>query len=364
MATRIETAGFRRHAGGAPSSARFGLVALALVALVDIGMSHQRGLSGDEPYYERMAAHPAGPHNFPYAFRVGVPYLVHLLPVSHAFSWQLLAVLAEAGAATALFALLGEFQLPTRLRAWLAVGYVMSPPMLAVLLRNGRSVDAAASLIIALASLFIVRRQRLAFALTVLAGITIHESCVFVIPLAYAVWARRPIDRDALRDVALTAAMPVLAYLYLRSSIVAVGQVYQPGYTGPFVHERWIMVRDALRNGGWHTELRRLAISYGPLWLVAPAALPRVEFARRGLVLVACCAAATTFAFDWGRALFFAAPVVYVAAAHVLADRRRLAAVVIAVLLALDLGYAVYMQAHGVRHDLESFGPPARGPVY
>lgn len=336
---------------------------LALVAVVNVALLHQRGLSGDEPYYERMAAHPAGPHNFPYAFRIGVPYLVHVLPFSRAFSWQLLAVLAEAGAATALFALLGAFAVGTRLRAWLAVGFVLSPPLLAVLLRNGRNVDAAASLVIALACLFIVQRRRLAFALTLLVGTTIHESCLFVIPLAYAVWAQRLFDRAALRDLLLSAGVPVLAYLYLRSSIVAVGQIYQPGYTGPFLSERWAMLRDGLRHGGWHAELRRLAIDYGPLWLIAPMALGHLRFARRGLVLVACCAASTTFAFDWGRALFFAAPVIYVAAGDVLKDRRRLAVIVVAALLALDVGYAVYMQVHGVRHGLENFGPPARGPV-
>ena len=61
--------------------------------------------------------------------------------------------------------------------------------------------------------------------------------------------------------------------------------------------------------------------------------------------------------------MFFAAPVVYVAAAHVVRDRRRLAALLVASLLALDLGYAIYMQVHGVRHGLDTKGPPARGPV-
>jgi hypothetical protein len=366
VATLSQTAPARRLSRGArglPDPARFGALCLAIVAVVDVALRHQRGLSGDEPYYERMAAHPAGPHNFPYAFRVGVPYLVHVLPFSRAFSWQLLAVVAIAGAATALFALLREFDVGDALAAWLSLGFALSPPLLAVLLRNGRNVDAAASLLIALGCLFIVRRRRLALALTLLAGTAVHESCLFLIPLAYAVWAQRPIDTRALRDLALTAAVPALVYVYLRSSIVAVGQAYQPGYTGPLLSERATMVRDALRHGGWHTELRRLAIDYGPLWLVAPAALPRLPFARRGLALLACCVASMTFAFDWGRALFFAAPIVYVSAAFVLQDRRRLTVAVVAALFALNVGYAVYMQVHGIRHGLENFGPPARGPV-
>lgn len=193
------------------------MVALALNAL----LVHESGLSGDEPYYERIAAHPAGPHTFPYAFRIGVPYLVHVLPFSHAFSWELLALLVIAAAAGALFALLHEFEIDRRLAVWLAVCFSVSPPLLVVLLRNGRSVDPATILVVTLGCLFIVRRQRLALAVTLLAGTTVHESCMFLIPLAYAVWAERLIDARALRDLALVAVLPAVVYVYLRSSIVA-----------------------------------------------------------------------------------------------------------------------------------------------
>jgi hypothetical protein len=348
---------------GVKLSVLVGALCLAVVVAVNAVMLHQVGFSGDEPYYSRIAAHPAGPHNFPYAFRIGVPYLVHLLPFSQAFSWELLALVADAAAAGALFALLREFQADRRLAVGLAIAFAVSPPLLVVLLRNGREVDAAAILVLMLGSLFIVRRQRVALALTLLVAATIHESCLFLIPLAYAVWARRPIDTQALRDVALVATVPVLLYVYLRSSIVAVGERYQPGYDGPFLTERIDVLRTALGSGGWKGELRRMALVYGPLWLAAPFALPRLRFAQRGLVLVALAAASMTFALDWGRMVFFAAPVVYVAAAYALRDRRRLAILAVAGLLAVDVGYAVYMQVHGVRHGLDSTAPPARGPV-
>jgi hypothetical protein len=88
-----------------------------------------------------------------------------------------------------------------------------------------------------------------------------------------------------------------------------------------------------------------------------------LRFARRGLAFLALCVAAMTFALDWGRIVFFAAPIVYVSAAWVLRDRRRLAIAAVIALLAVDLGYAGYMQVHGVRHGLDSSGPPARGPI-
>ena len=336
--------------------------------LVELGanavLRHESGPpSGDGPYYARMATHPAGPHNFPYAFRVGIPYLVHVLPFSHGFSWPAIALVCAAVAGGAMFALLCEFEVGAWLAAALAVGFSVSPPLLVVFLRNGLMVDPAAICVITLGCLFIVRRSKLPLALTLLIGTTIHESCIFLIPLTYAAWAQQVIDVRAFRDTAQVTLLPIAVYLYIRATVVAVGEGYQPGYTGPFLHARLGVLRDALSHGGWHLELRRLALDYGLLWLVAPFALRRLEFARRGLVLVALCAAGMTFALDWGRALFFAAPVVYAGAAYAVRDRRRLAAVAVASLLALDLGYGIYMQVHGVTHGLDTTGPPSRGPV-
>ncbi len=341
-----------------------GGLCLAVAAVLSAVLLHEAGLSGDEPYYARIASHPGGAHNFPYAFRIGVPYLVHVLPFSPALSWELLALLADGVAAGALFALLREFDVKARLGVWLAVGFSVSPTLLVVLLRNGRSVDAAAVMVITLGCLFIVRRQKLALAITLLVGTTIHESCLFLVPLAYAVWAQRPIDPRALRDLVLVAGAPVIIYVYLRTAIVAVGESYQPGYAGPFFSERVDVLRDALGSGGWRLELRRLAIVYGPLWLCAPFALRTLRFARRGLVLVALCLASMAFALDWGRAIFFAAPVIYVSAAYALGHRRQLAIATVIALLAVDLGYAGYMQVHGVKHGLDSAARPGRGPVH
>jgi hypothetical protein len=293
-----------------------------------------------------------------------LPYLVHALPFSHAFSWELLALLAAAVAGGGMYALLVEFDVSARLAGWLAVGLSVSPTLLVVFLRNGRSVDAAAIMVITLGCLFAVRRQKVALAMTLLVGTTIHEACLFVVPFAYALWAERPFDVSAVREVLIVAAIPVGVYLYLRRSIVAVGEGYQPGYTGSLLHGRVDVLRDALANGGWHTELRRLALVYGPLWIAAPFALRSLSFARRGLVLVGMCVVSMTFALDWGRAIFFAAPVIFVAAAYAVRAHRRLAVLMVAGLLALDLGYGVYMQVHGVRHGLDSTAPPARGPVY
>ena len=331
-----------------------GLACFALVILVDAVMRHEKGITGDEPFYERMAEHPDGPHTFPYAYRVAVPWLVHILPFSHVAAFTLLAWLAIAAAAGALYELLREFAVHWRLALALVLGFALSPPLLVVLLRHGRSIDPASVLVLILGCLFIVRRQTPALAITTLIGVTVRESSLFLIPLAYAVWAQTVFDRGALRDTATIGALPIVAYVALRTSISAAGRQYIAGYTGPFLRARIDIIRTALSGATLGVELRRLASAFGPLWLVAPLALPTLRFARRGLVLVALCALSMTFAYDWGRIIFLAAPVFYVAGGWALRDRRRLAVATVVALLALDLGYAIYMQAYGVQHGIDT----------
>ncbi len=348
-----------------PSPWVVALLCLLVVGLVDALLRHERGISGDERFYERMAAHPGGPHNFPYAYRLAVPWLVHVLPFSHVVSFTAISLLAVAASGGAMYALLRNFDIRWALATGLAVGFVLSPPLLVTLLRHGRSVDPAAVLVITLGCLFIVRRQRVALAITLLVGATVHESCLFLIPLAYAVWAERLIDLAALRDLALVATAPIVLYVVIRTSVDAVARQYIPGYSGDFIHARWEIIRTGLSGSDLGMELRRLALTYGPLWVIAPMALRDVRFVRRGLVLVLLCLGAMTFAFGWGRIIFFAAPVFYVGAASVVNHRRRLASFTVAALLAMDIGYAVYMQAYGVQHGIDTTVHTSRNvPVY
>jgi hypothetical protein len=327
-----------------------GLLCLAVAGLADAVMRHETGATGDEPFYIRMATHPGGPHSFPYAYRVAVPWLVHVLPFSQVVSFQLLALLAIGAGGAALYALLGEFDTERRLAVALAVGLAISPNLLVVLLRHGRGIDPAVTLVMILGCLFIVRRQRLAVAVTILIGVAVKETNLFLIPFAYAVWARTPIDRAALRDTVLVGIAGVAGYIALRVLLTAVGSQYLPGYAGPFLSTRLHVLRQVFTG----VELRRLAYAFGPLWLVAPFALKDLSFARRGLVLVGLCVAAMTVSYDAGRIIFLAAPVFYVASAWVVRSRRQLAVIVVAALFALDVGYAIYMQAYGVRHGIDT----------
>ncbi len=332
---------------------------LVLAALADALLRHERGATGDEPFYVQMAAHPGRAHSFPYAYRIAVPWLVHLLPVSQGAAFQAVALLTIAAAGGVLFVLVRDFEVPGPLGAGLAVGFAASPNFVVVLLRHGQSVDPPSILIMVLGCLFIVRRRMLALALTLAVGVAVKETSLFLIPLAYAVWAQRPVDRRALRDVALVAAAPVAVYLLIRAAVPAIGHDYTPGYSGPFLSAR-AHVFDQVFTAA---QLRRVAYAFGPLWLVAPFALRDVAFARRGLVLIALCVIGMSVAEDAGRDIFIAAPVVYVAAATVAAHRRRLALALVIALLTVDVGYALYMQFYGVTHGLDAT-PKSAIPVY
>jgi hypothetical protein len=340
----------RRRPRAPSATVLVGLLCLAVAGLADAVMRHETGATGDEPFYMRMASHPGGPHSFPYAYRVAVPWLVHVLPFSQLVSFQVLALLAIGASGAAMYALLRDFETGRRLATALAVGLALSPNLLVVLLRHGQSIDPAATLVMILGSLFIFRRERLALAVTILIGAAVKETSLFLIPFTYAVWARRPLDGAALRDTLLVAVAPVAGYVALRVSITAVGSQYTPGYAGPFLTARLHVLRQALTG----VELRRLGYALGPLWLVAPFALRDLSFARRGLVLVALCVAAMTVSFDTGRIIFIAAPVFYVATAWVVRLRHRLAVITVVALFALDVGYAIYMQAYGVQHGIDS----------
>lgn len=329
-----------------------GVGCLALVTLADLVLRHEHGMSGDEPYYALMAAHPGAAHSFPYAYRIAVPWIVWALPFSQVVAFQGLALVCIAASGAALYVLMRQFGISVRLAALLAAGCAISPNLLVVLLRHGRSIDPATTLVMILGCLFVVRRQRLALALTVLIGVAVKETSLFLLPLAYAVWARRVVDREALRDTVLVAIAPVAGYLAIRAAVPAIGNQYTPEYGGSFLAARAHVFRQVFTAAG----LRRVAYAFGPLWLLAPFALRTLPFARRGLVLVGVCVLAMTVSFDAGRILFLAVPVFYVAAAWVADGRPRLAAAAVAALFAVNLIYAVYMQVHGVQHGLDSPG--------
>jgi hypothetical protein len=311
---------------------------------------------GDDLIYEDIARHPFAVHTYPFGFRLGLPLLVHMLPFDHTTSFSLLALLAAGGAAAFAYLLISELGADRRLAAGLAVLMCVSPPFLIVLLRHGRNTDIATTFFMLAATYFAVRHQRWRLAVTLLLGVVVREAVLFIVPFAYALWTVRPVDRRAAVQVIAVAAPAVAAYVAIRFAIHTVGRTQVPGYAGSIIGERFTVIRLGLESP--FREARRLFTVYGPLWFVAPLALRDMSFARRGLVLVALCFVAMTFALDWGRMILLAAPVFYPAAAHVLERRRRWWVPVMGAMLLLAIGYAVYMDVSGVKTGIIGNPPP------
>jgi hypothetical protein len=310
----------------------------------------------DDLIYERMADDPFATHTYVFAFRVAVPWLVHVLPFSNDVSFSALAWLFSGAAGGVLLVLLERLGASRRVSVPLALALVLSPPLLVASLRQGRSPDPLTVLVMVTGALCVVERRPVPLAATMLVGAFNRESALFLAPFAYAVWAERVVDVRVLRTVALAAAPAVVAFVTLRLAIPTVGREQVPGYGGSLLGGRVDVVSEALEEP-W-TQLRRLLSVYGPLWVVAPFALAGMRFARRGTVLVALCAVACTFALDWGRILLIAAPVFYAASAWVLERRPAWRLPAFALLAVLIAGYAIYMQVEGVENLIEAGPPP------
>lgn len=350
-----------RHASRLLAGERATAFAIAILgagalAALTLAVGHDGAPRGDDEIYERMAADPLGTHTFPFAYRIAVPWLVHVLPLSHALSFQLLGWVAAGGAAGFAYLLMRRLGAARGLAGALALLLAMSPPMLVVGLRGGRNVDAATMLFLMAGTLFAVERRARALAATLVLGVLVREAELFLIALSYALWAERWWDARALRRALAVGAPALGAFLALRLAIPTVGGAEVPGYGGPLLGGRLSLLETGLRDG--LVEARRLLSVYGPLWIAAPLALGAMGFARRGVVLVAAALLAMTFALDWGRMIFLAAPVFYPASAFTLSRHPRWKAPALAAFALLIAVYAVHMADGGLRAGILESPPP------
>ena len=294
-----------------------GAVALVALLLMDAYVRDSPTPQNDELIYERMASEPFEPHTFVFAYRVAVPTLVHVMPFGHEFSFSLLAWLFSAGCASLTYLLLRRFEISKPFAAGLGLAFALCPTLFVVSLRQGANVDPESVFVMLAGAIAIVDRRPVALGVIVLVGVFVRESALFLIPFAYAVWADRLWDPKLAGRVLLLSLPGIAAYAALRLSLPTVARDQVLGYDSLLGGRR-----DVLRAAAEDPQypLRRVALAFGPLWLAAP------------------------FALDWGRIILLAAPVVLVAAAWTLRDRPRLAALAVGSFMAMNIGYAIYME--------------------
>ena len=166
---------------------------------------------------------------------------------------------------------------PTGLALGLALCLALSPPLLIVSLRQGRNVDPATVAVMVAAVLFMIDERPRALAVTLAIGALTRESAMFLIPLAYAIWAERLVDTDALRREAIVSAPAIVIYLALRLAIPTVGREQVAGYGGSLLGGRVDVLRDGFDGsprscGGCSRSTGRCGSS--PRWRCATCASP------------------------------------------------------------------------------------------
>ena len=344
----------RRRRGGSRSP--WALAGGAALLVVDLVLRDQAPPTGDQEIYERIAQSPIEPaHTFPFAFRLLTPVLAAALPFDTTPAFGFLCIVGSGAAAGVLFLVLEQLAAPRSVSVPLAILFALSPPLVVAAVRDGRVPDPLTALVMCAGALAIVRRRPVWLGAVLLAGVANHEAALWLVPWAYAAWARRLLDRRALAEVALCAAPALAAWAALRLSIPTVGREQVRGY-GSLIGGRLDVLEAAAQEPV--QLLRRVALVYGPLWLLLPLALRDSAFARRAAILALPVALTMTFGLDWQRFVFFAAPAVYGAAACVLTERPRLRAPTIVLLGATFLVYVVYLQASGIEANILDAAPP------
>jgi hypothetical protein len=174
-----------------------GLASLPIVLALDLIAGDTAAPRGDERIYERMATDPGATHTFPFGYRVLPPWLVHVLPGGHTLGFSVLAWLAAAIAAGCMFALLERQRVARHISIPLAIALAACPVLLAADVRQGRSPDPWSVAVLSAGALCITARAPRALCAVVLVGALNREAALFLIPWAYAAWARRPLDPAA-----------------------------------------------------------------------------------------------------------------------------------------------------------------------
>ena len=325
-----------------------GLAGLLVLLIADALVQDARTPRGDDQIYELMANDPFETHSFPFAYRFLVPTIVHVMPFSNELSFSLLAWLSTAACGAIAYVLMRRFDV----KPWLAAPRALPrhvPAAVRRLAAPGHNVDPETVLVMLIGGLAIADRRPLALGITVAIGATIRESALFLIPFAYAYWAARLIDTQALKRT-LAAGLP--AWRSTRrcgpasrppptataaSGASSTRSSTTQGRGAPHLQlVRPALVRGAVRAAHAALRARRPgAVRLLPARLpVRPRLGPRDPARRRSCT--------------WpGR---------------VLDDRRRLAIAAVLAFVALDVGYAVYMQVHGVESNIVN-GPLPSYPI-
>jgi hypothetical protein len=190
---------------------------------------------GDHHMYLFMADHPIGDlHLAPWGWRILEPGLVGLFPGSSQLGFQAVCLLSLCVAATCVYRICRRLGFDGRLASAGLLLFVSLSFATKYVMFDFWLTDPLAFAFVALAVLFAIEQQAVAFAVCLAVGVLAKESVIFAAPLLYTFGAERPYDRRALWRVSAATAPALLVLLVVRLAIPAWnGQAYALGLPGP-----------------------------------------------------------------------------------------------------------------------------------
>lgn len=315
-----------------------GLGALALMFAVMHWVYPQRPFSYDELRYSAMASHlPV--REYPYDYRVLIPWLVSVLPVPHAAGFAVITFLSLAATLWCLHLYLQA--------DGLSPGYVLFALLLFATgygvtfnLYHDRLIDPAAIACLS-GGLVLMQRQKTAwFSLLLTIGVLCKESTLFLIPV-YG-WQTLSSRRFSWRQGLVVA--PALVVFFGVRGLGLFGQ-HTSNYTWQQITQVF-SYQTANYGSVGYALLVAIAASFGSLWLAAGLGWSRSSQTTRvySLFLIFV-AIQLVLGGDWIRMLTVAAPVLFPLALTYLAQARRTG---LLVLLVAEVGMTASLVPQGM----------------
>jgi len=255
----------------------------------------------DARYYLSLARHPSHFSAAPWGFRILAPYLVWLFHAGALHGFAALTILSLAATTAILYAYLLGFFSPQIALFGVAV-FAVSPTALSVV-QNPVDVDGLFFATIALAFYALSRRRWLLLGTTLVVGVFVKETTLFMlVPMAAVAYSDnrfRPYERWA-----ALAGFPVLAFVLLHFTPLVFDPVPASYNYFSLANISFVFRQQHLTGGGGYAFFWSLVDSFGALWLVAAITARKADrFIRQTAILLVPVLGSVLVADNWTRML-------------------------------------------------------------
>jgi len=246
----------------------------ALILAVELELVKPWPLFGDAANYFAMAQNPFAfmtSHNYTgsvWGFRILTPLIVYVLPLSTDDGFRLVTFVSLYFSAVVLYLFLIRGLKLSHTMAILGEVLFLTDIVIIYNVANFRLVDPLAYLFLILGTYFVYRRSDLLFALTMAVGIFNRELQLLLVPLYYALNARRKIDFRCLLRAILWSAPAIICVIALDMVISGrIEAVYYVRGASMLVRlvTKWVNVK----------SIGLLVLSWSLLWPLALAGYMR-----------------------------------------------------------------------------------------